>query len=48
MQSKISEHGLDGVEIFRDLEDDERAQRTVDRFLAELEGEGEPAPAGRS
>jgi F-type H+-transporting ATPase subunit b len=30
------------------LEDDERAQRTVDRFLAELEGEGEPAPAGRS
>jgi F-type H+-transporting ATPase subunit b len=30
------------------LEDDERAQRTVDRFLAELEGEGEPTPAGRS
>ena len=30
------------------LEDDDRAQRTVDRFLAELEGEGEPTPAGRS
>ena len=30
------------------LEDDQRAQRTVDRFLAELEGEGEPTPAGRS
>jgi F-type H+-transporting ATPase subunit b len=30
------------------LEDDERAQRTVDRFLADLEGEGEPTPAGRS
>ena len=30
------------------LEDDERAQRTVDRFLAELEGEGEPTPVGRS
>jgi F-type H+-transporting ATPase subunit b len=30
------------------LEDDERARRTVDRFLAELEGEGEPTPAGRS
>jgi F-type H+-transporting ATPase subunit b len=30
------------------LEDDERAQRTVDRFLAELEGEGEPTPARRS
>jgi F-type H+-transporting ATPase subunit b len=30
------------------LEDDERAQRTVDRFLAELEGEGEPTPAGRT
>ena len=29
------------------LEDDARAQRTVDRFLAELEGEGEPTPAGR-
>jgi hypothetical protein len=23
-------------------------RRTVDRFLAELEGEGEPTPAGRS
>ena len=30
------------------LEDDERARRTVDRFLAELEGEGEPTPASRS
>ena len=30
------------------LEDDQRARRTVDRFLAELEGEGEPTPAGRS
>jgi F-type H+-transporting ATPase subunit b len=30
------------------LEDDRRAQRTVDRFLAELEGEGEPTHAGRS
>ena len=30
------------------LEDDQRAQRTVDRFLAELEGEGEPTPVGRS
>jgi F-type H+-transporting ATPase subunit b len=30
------------------LEDDDRAQRTVDRFLAELEGEGEPTPVGRS
>ena len=30
------------------FEDDERARRTVDRFLAELEGEGEPTPAGRS
>jgi F-type H+-transporting ATPase subunit b len=30
------------------LEDDERARRTVDRFLAELEGEGEPTRAGRS
>jgi F-type H+-transporting ATPase subunit b len=30
------------------LEDDERARRTVDRFLADLEGEGEPTPAGRS
>jgi F-type H+-transporting ATPase subunit b len=30
------------------LEDDERAQRTVDRFLAELEAEGEPTPVGRS
>jgi F-type H+-transporting ATPase subunit b len=30
------------------LEDDERARRTVDRFLAELEGEGEPSPASRS
>jgi F-type H+-transporting ATPase subunit b len=30
------------------LEDDDRAQRTVDRFLAELEGEDEPTPAGRS
>jgi F-type H+-transporting ATPase subunit b len=30
------------------LEDDQRAQRTVDRFLAELEGEGEPTPARRS
>ncbi len=29
------------------LEDDERARRTVDRFLAELEGEGERTPAGR-
>jgi F-type H+-transporting ATPase subunit b len=30
------------------LEDDQRARRTVDRFLAELESEGEPTPAGRS
>jgi F-type H+-transporting ATPase subunit b len=30
------------------LEDDERARRTVDRFLADLEGEGERTPAGRS
>jgi F-type H+-transporting ATPase subunit b len=30
------------------LEDDDRARRTVDRFLAELEGEGEPTRAGRS
>ena len=30
------------------LEDDQRARRTVDRFLAELEAEGEPTPAGRS
>jgi F-type H+-transporting ATPase subunit b len=30
------------------LEDDERARRTVDRFLAELEGEDEPTPASRS
>jgi F-type H+-transporting ATPase subunit b len=29
------------------LEDDQRARRTVDRFLAELEGEGERTPAGR-
>jgi F-type H+-transporting ATPase subunit b len=34
--------------IGESLEDDQRAQRTVDRFLAELEGEGEPTPAGRS
>ena len=32
MKSKVSEHGLDGVEIFRDLEDAERA-----RLAAELE-----------
>jgi len=30
------------------LEDDERARRTVDRFLADLEGEGERTPARRS
>jgi F-type H+-transporting ATPase subunit b len=30
------------------LEDDERARRTVDRFLADLEGEGERTPVGRS
>jgi F-type H+-transporting ATPase subunit b len=30
------------------LEDEERARRTVDRFLADLEGEGEPTPASRS
>ncbi len=30
------------------LEDDERARRTVDRFLADLEGEDESQPAGRS
>src|SRR5436190_522827 len=32
MKSQVSEHGLDGVEIFRDLEDAERA-----RLAAELE-----------
>jgi F-type H+-transporting ATPase subunit b len=30
------------------LEDDERARRTVDRFLADLEREGERTPARRS
>jgi F-type H+-transporting ATPase subunit b len=30
------------------LEDDERARRTVDRFLADLEGEGERTPARQS
>jgi F-type H+-transporting ATPase subunit b len=30
------------------LEDDERARRTVDRFLADLEGESTEAPAGTS
>jgi F-type H+-transporting ATPase subunit b len=30
------------------LEDDERARRTVDRFLADLEDSDEPASAGRS
>ncbi|MBA3528766.1 MAG: F0F1 ATP synthase subunit B [Propionibacteriaceae bacterium] len=30
------------------LTDDERARRTVDRFLADLEESDEPAPAGRS
>ena len=39
---------LAGRIVGESLEDDERAQRTVDRFLAELEGEGEPTPAGRS
>ena len=28
------------------LEDDERARRTVDRFLADLEGQSTEAPAG--
>ena len=32
MKSKVSEHGLDGVEIFHDLEESERA-----RLAAELE-----------
>ena len=32
MKAKVSEHGLDGVEIFRDLEESERA-----RLAAELE-----------
>ena len=32
MKPQVSEHGLDGVEIFRDLEEDERA-----RLAAELE-----------
>jgi F-type H+-transporting ATPase subunit b len=30
------------------LEDDERARRTVDRFLADLEGQSTEAPAGQS
>jgi F-type H+-transporting ATPase subunit b len=30
------------------LEDDERARRTVDRFLADLEGQPTEAPAGQS
>jgi F-type H+-transporting ATPase subunit b len=30
------------------LADDDRARRTVDRFLADLEESGEPAPASRS
>ena len=30
------------------LEDDERARRTVDRFIADLEGQSTEAPAGQS
>jgi F-type H+-transporting ATPase subunit b len=30
------------------LDDDERARRTVDRFLADLEDDGQPSPVGRS
>jgi F-type H+-transporting ATPase subunit b len=39
---------LAGRIVGESLEDDERARRTVDRFLADLEGEGEPAPARRT
>jgi F-type H+-transporting ATPase subunit b len=39
---------LAGRIVGESLEDDERARRTVDRFLADLEGEGEPTPARRS
>ena len=30
------------------LQDDERARRTVDRFIADLEGQSTEAPAGQS
>ena len=39
---------LAGRIVGESLQDDERARRTVDRFLADLESSDETAPAGRS
>lgn len=39
---------LAGRIVGESLEDDERARRTVDRFIADLEGQPAEAPAGQS
>ena len=39
---------LAGRIVGESLEDDERARRTVDRFIADLEGQSTEAPAGQS